>query len=319
MLVGQSVVVIVDEATKVGRPAAELSGWPRQLGFDETRQGKAALVVTEAASNLLKHAGGGELILQGLDYGPAGAGLEILALDSGRGMSDVGRCLADGYSTAGSPGTGLGAISRLADSFRDLLQSGAWDGSLGSPRSNAASSSCSANPTLELGVVRVSAPGEEVCGDDWATIERDGRTLRPDGRRAGARAAGGRGRGRRPCASSAAIGRSGAGRDRRVDRTWPCESTRGAALAIARLDPVAARGPLCRRGQYLRRDPRHDDRRNARAWSRRTAPSGTRFARSKLIDYPWTEDSLLLMHSDGLATHWNLDRYPGLAAEAPEP
>ena len=34
-------------------------------------------------------------------------------------------------------------------------------------------------------------------------------------------------------------------------------------------------------------------------------------------DYPWTEDSLLLMHSDGLATHWNLDRYPGLRQRHP--
>ena len=35
------------------------------------------------------------------------------------------------------------------------------------------------------------------------------------------------------------------------------------------------------------------------------------------IDYPWTDDSLLLMHSDGLATHWNLGRYPGLCQREP--
>ena len=45
------------------------------------------------------------------------ARLDVLALDRGPGMSDVDRCLADGYSTAGSPGTGLGAIGRLADQF----------------------------------------------------------------------------------------------------------------------------------------------------------------------------------------------------------
>jgi hypothetical protein len=33
--------------------------------------------------------------------------------------------------------------------------------------------------------------------------------------------------------------------------------------------------------------------------------------------YPWSPDSLLIMHSDGLATHWNLDRYPGLAVQHP--
>ena len=29
-------------------------------------------------------------------------------------MADVGRCLGDGYSTAGTPGTGLGAMARLS-------------------------------------------------------------------------------------------------------------------------------------------------------------------------------------------------------------
>ena len=47
-----------------------------------------------------------------------GAGLELLALDRGSGMTDVGRCMDDGYSTAGSPGNGLGAIARLADDLR---------------------------------------------------------------------------------------------------------------------------------------------------------------------------------------------------------
>src|SRR6266545_1825047 len=33
--------------------------------------------------------------------------------------------------------------------------------------------------------------------------------------------------------------------------------------------------------------------------------------------YPWSQDALLIMHSDGLATHWNLDQYPGLAGRHP--
>jgi hypothetical protein len=27
---------------------------------------------------------------------------------------------------------------------------------------------------------------------------------------------------------------------------------------------------------------------------------------------PWSEDALLIMHSDGMATHWSLGKYPGL-------
>jgi hypothetical protein len=33
--------------------------------------------------------------------------------------------------------------------------------------------------------------------------------------------------------------------------------------------------------------------------------------------YPWSQDTVLVMHSDGLATHWNLDQYPGLASRRP--
>ena len=283
-----------------------------ELGFDETDQGKAALVVTEAASNLVKHAGGGELIVQGLDYGQAGPCLEILALDSGRGMSDVGRCLADGYSTAGSPGTGLGAISRLADSFE--IYSGPGTGTVLWARLDAKprAPSIVAMHELELGVVRVAAPGEQVCGDDWAMVERDGLSfvLMVDGLGHGPSGGpgGGRGRARFPGTSVA-----GTGRDRRVDpprHSWHARGGPGDRPAR----PGQGRGPLRRRGQYLRRHPRHGRPAKPRAWSRITAPSGTRFARSKPIDYPWTEDSLLLMHSDGLATHWNLDRYPGICA-----
>ena len=34
--------------------------------------------------------------------------------------------------------------------------------------------------------------------------------------------------------------------------------------------------------------------------------------RPQLFDYPLAEDALLVMHSDGLQTRWDLERYPGL-------
>ncbi len=33
--------------------------------------------------------------------------------------------------------------------------------------------------------------------------------------------------------------------------------------------------------------------------------------------YPWPENGLLILHSDGLATHWSLDDYPGLHQKRP--
>ncbi len=47
----------------------------------------------------------------------SGAGVELMALDKGRGIEDLAAASADGYSTAGSPGTGLGSIRRQSNSF----------------------------------------------------------------------------------------------------------------------------------------------------------------------------------------------------------
>jgi hypothetical protein len=32
---------------------------------------------------------------------------------------------------------------------------------------------------------------------------------------------------------------------------------------------------------------------------------------------PWDNDSVLVMHSDGLATRWDLKQYPGIWSKAP--
>ena len=33
--------------------------------------------------------------------------------------------------------------------------------------------------------------------------------------------------------------------------------------------------------------------------------------------YPWSHGALLVLHSDGVATHWKLEQYPGLFREDP--
>src|SRR5690348_7468410 len=105
----------VDDESKVGevrRAAQAMAGFE----FDAQAAGRVAIVATELATNLLRHAGGGELLLQTLGI-EGTAVVEMLALDRGPGMADVERCMMDGYSTIGTPGTGLGAVRRLADEF----------------------------------------------------------------------------------------------------------------------------------------------------------------------------------------------------------
>lgn len=69
-----------------------------------------AIVVTEGCQNIIKHAGHGRLLC-GIDRAAPGS-LWLLFADSGPGIGDLNGCLRDGHSTAGSCGTGLGAMLR---------------------------------------------------------------------------------------------------------------------------------------------------------------------------------------------------------------
>src|SRR5262249_33047339 len=108
-----SVSIRISDPTGIGEARRAASAQAAHLGFGATERENVAIVATESASNIVKHAGDGEIIVRPLTRRGA-TGIELLALDKGPGMADVARCMADGFSTGGSPGTGLGAISRLA-------------------------------------------------------------------------------------------------------------------------------------------------------------------------------------------------------------
>ena len=101
-------VTDLSQVAEARRTAVETA---HESGFDETQAGRVALVATELATNIVKHGGGGEMLLGSYDD-PSGSGMELIALDKGRGIADLARCLQDGYSSAGSSGHGLGAIRR---------------------------------------------------------------------------------------------------------------------------------------------------------------------------------------------------------------
>ena len=86
------------------------------LGLNETKSGETAIIITEAARNAVIYGGGGQLVLSGIKS-KSETRMDIVALDRGPGITDLSRALQDGYSTGGTPGTGLGAIKRMAEVF----------------------------------------------------------------------------------------------------------------------------------------------------------------------------------------------------------
>ena len=158
----QTLTLPVQDASQIGA-ARRLSVTAAEgLGISELEAGKVALVATELATNLVRHGGGGELLVRPLSTAEA-AGLEIVALDRGPGMLDLDEAMRDGYSTAGTNGSGLGAVRRLAQGFSVFSAPGVGTAVLARlffsepPKAQAP----------QVAGVSVAKPGETACGDAW--------------------------------------------------------------------------------------------------------------------------------------------------------
>lgn len=304
--------VPVTESSQVGEARRLVSTVTRRLGFDETAAGKAAIVVTEVAGNLVKHGGGGEIVVRPLTQGERN-GLEILALDRGPGIADVAKSLRDGYSTAGTPGTGLGAVARLSDEFDLYSAPGQGTALLARLWPKAVPPGADGfHETAEHGAVCLPVAGEEAPGDGWEIQHRPGgwRLLVADGL------------GHGPFARDPSQRAIGAFRETPdgspIEVLEACHAalrgTRGAAVAVADVDLEAGTVRFAGIG-------------NVAATIVREGPSlymvslngivGQGTARFREFSYPWSPGALLVMASDGLGTRWRLESYPGLAARHP--
>jgi anti-sigma regulatory factor (Ser/Thr protein kinase) len=277
-----------------------------ELGFDETRAGQLALIVTEAGTNILKHAGEGEIHV-GPAQSAAGVGVDVLALDSGPGIHDIDACLVDGMSTAGTAGTGLGALRRLSDEFDVYTEPGRgaaffmrlW-------RDSPAPEPCG----VEIGALWTPMAGEEECGDGWAVrCDRDGATLLAvDGLGHGPEAA------RAAAAAVKAVARhkSAAAGELMHATHEALRPTRGAALAIARIDFDAGELRFAGVGNIAGCVIDH----GRRPLVSHNGIVGHNMRKVQEFALPFGPGALCIMHSDGIQTQWDLAQYPGLAGRS---
>jgi serine/threonine-protein kinase RsbT len=85
-------------------------------GFDRHDAEAILLAVSELATNLVRYAPGGELVVSIVSEAN-GVGILIQSSDPGPGIVDVELALRDGYSTSGGLGGGLPGVRRLMDDF----------------------------------------------------------------------------------------------------------------------------------------------------------------------------------------------------------
>jgi anti-sigma regulatory factor (Ser/Thr protein kinase) len=300
--------ISVRDPTDVAEARRRVGALATRCGYDETRAGRVAIVVTELAQNLLRHGGGGE-ILAGLDpHCPLG--IEILALDRGPGMADVAACLRDGYSTGGTAGNGLGVINRLARQvlFHSVPNSGtailALMGGDGGGNGGA---------VRRTAVLCVPKTGETICGDTAAIVEH------PDGT-VGLMLADGLGHGPLAAAASGEAARlfckhGGAMPAATLSILHAgLRATRGAAVAVASIDPAAkqvAYGGIGNIAGFI------SDTGGVRRMVSHSGTAGHTAGRMNDFRYPLHSLPIVVMYSDGLATSWSPESHPGLAGLDP--
>ena len=305
----QSLAISIRDTHDVGDARRQAMRAGKAIGFNETADGRVGIVVTELAGNLVKHAGGGTLILRVAasirDGGNETLGLEIMSLDDGPGM-DVQRCMEDGYSTAGSPGTGLGAIKRLTAGFDAYSQSGKGTVIVTQMWPDAAP-----KMDFDIGAVCLPVAGERLCGDGWAVRAGPGRLdiVVSDGLGHGPVAAE---------ASDAALEVFARKPDLAPGMLLETmhaamRATRGAAVLTGHLDTVHNRLTCAGTGNisgYVMSQPR------PKGVVSMNGIVGHQIHKVKEFSYDCAPEDLIILHSDGLTTHWKLDDFPGLASRS---
>lgn len=291
----------VEDASRIGEARREAATLARRLDFSEQDESRVALVATELATNLHRHATGDRWFMARALRLPDGPEVELIALDGGPGIVSLEDAERDGFSTAGGRGEGMGAMRRAADALEVHTSPGgtALLARLHPDRRDAA--------TPPVGAVRVAKRGEERCGDAWGAELNAARAtiLVADGLGHGFDAA-------EASALAVAAFHEAEGRSLRERLAHIHQSlavTRGAAIAIAEIDHEAGRiayGGLGNISGVIVTPGGTRSLVSMHGTAGRSAPRVSDFT------YDLSPASVLVMHSDGITARWDLSSYPDI-------
>jgi anti-sigma regulatory factor (Ser/Thr protein kinase) len=302
-------VIRVSDSTHAGEARRHAAIYAESANLGERERGSLAIVVTEMATNVVKHAGTGTIVVEAVT-GNGSSGVRVLALDKGPGIRDLSGALRDGYSTAGTAGNGLGAMKRLSNEFDIYTAPGLGTAVLSEfwPQKRKQQE---ASP-IDVGVLSIPIKGEEVCGDGWGARKTfDSMLLMVvDGLGHGVLASEAAREAERVFVTS----QSGSPTPILQDSHDALKKTRGAAMAIAALNfekqliSFAGVGNI---GSSVVRPA------GSRGMASHNGTLGHYLHRIQEFSSPWDADSILVMHSDGLKSGWDLKLYPGIWSKHP--
>jgi anti-sigma regulatory factor (Ser/Thr protein kinase) len=300
-----SLTLPVQDRSQAGEARRTAAAWGRARGWDEDMSGRVALIVTELGNNLALHTRGGTLLLRALSEAGQ-TGVEILSLDAGPGVANFSECLRDGYSTAGTSGTGLGAVQRASQLFSTHSQPGLGTALLSEvwPKATPAR----AGRRWDCGGVNVAMPRETVCGDNWAEHRPQPEVIRilvADGLGHGEFAAQASTKAVETFAKHSALELP----ELLTRMHEALRGTRGAAVALAEVDRTRELVSYTGIGNISASIVTHE---GSNSLVSMNGTLGGQFRAARLFTYPWPRGAALIMMSDGLKTHWDLNRYAGI-------
>ena len=310
---GDTLWLPVEDAGSVGTARRAAESVARDIGLPTARTADLAIVATELATNLFRHAVEGVLLARAVRRGDVG-GVQVVAVDAGPGMRDLTESVRDGHSTSGTLGIGLGAVTRKATEFDAYSLPGAGTVVVATVLPVDRETQAGRRDESAGGAAGISRPmtGEAVCGDAYAA-----RMLGP---RAQLMLCDGLGHG--PLAAVAAQAAVAAFRDapaagpkvvvEHLHRSLG--HTRGAVVTVVELDPARARARFAGLGNVFAAI-QDGSRRHPMMPQPGIAGNGKPLIRELEVSLP--RGAIMVMHSDGVRDRWSLADYPGLVARTP--
>lgn len=277
----------------------------RDLGFNDTKIGAINIVINELAHNLVKHAQIGSMLVAPITSAQsmrsnAVIGLEIISIDRANGMLDMGHSMKDGVSTSisKSMGTGLGAIKRLSDKLEWFSLPGAGTAIVSQFFKDKERSSLN----FDIGAISIALPSEIVCGDGFYVIERGSMlyVLVVDGLGHGVDA----GKAADIALETFNMSKLSSPVDLINEMHGALRHSRGAALSVAVINSSNSELTFCGVGNVTGFISLQDSKKIRLVPSPGTA--GYEYRKLKDWTYPWSQDSVLILHTDGLSTKLDL-------------
>lgn len=280
-------------------------------GFRGHRLGEIEIIIAEITSNLVKHTDkGGYLLVRALT--DELKGIEIIAIDEGPGMNVPADMMRDGKSTTKTLGQGLGAIKRLSNEF-DIYSMSGWGSIILSRSFVDKDANEKTGGSFQVVGINVCKPGEQVSGDAWSFIQK-GKMLRGivvDGL--------GHGRDAHEAAIEAVTVFSKTLGQSPVDQLYSIHQnlkrTRGGVINIVHIDTLNNQLVYSGVGNISMKVVSYVQSKGCYSYNGIVGHIMPGVLNNHTVQ--WQQTDMIIIHSDGISTRWDIQKYPNILQHHP--